>query len=94
MACEPDVALFRTASSSLACRQILADISSKHCKTVNTSRTAFQSYCWLSSGVIELNRALAMAIHQYPILWLSWKYILKCETSMALLAKKVPNPKF
>ena len=25
MACEPDVALFKTASGSLACKQILAD---------------------------------------------------------------------
>ena len=26
MACEPDVALFKTASGSLACRQILAEL--------------------------------------------------------------------
>ena len=34
---KPDVALFRTASGSLACRQILADNFPKHCEIANTS---------------------------------------------------------
>ena len=33
-------------SRLLASRQTLKDIPSKPCKTANTSRTAFQSYCW------------------------------------------------
>ena len=38
MVCEPDMALFQTASGSLARRNTLEDISSKNCKTANTSR--------------------------------------------------------
>jgi len=46
VALEPDVALLMTASGSLARKQILADISSKYCKTANISRVALQSYHW------------------------------------------------
>ena len=38
VACKPDTALFKTASGSLA-----SDMPSKHCKTANIPRSAFQS---------------------------------------------------
>ena len=37
---EPGMALFKTASGSLARRKIVAGIPSKYCETVNTSRMA------------------------------------------------------
>ena len=62
MAREPDMALFKTASVSLARRQILADIFSEYCKTANTSGKALLGYCWyrlIVLSIILLEKALA-----------------------------------
>ena len=46
----------------------------------NISQVSFESYYFC-----------IFMWHQYPIVWLSWKFILEYENFMALSAKKVPD---
>ena len=103
MSREPDMALLMNAYGSLARRQILASISSEHCQTANTSRTALQGYhscrfrVHINSTVhwpSQCRIRLFLQLHLIPIssCVALMKMHLKYENFMALLAKKAPYP--
>ena len=97
------VALFKTAYDSLARRQVVAAISSKHCKTANTSRTAFRGYLWclLQVSYSSIDHWL---VSNQIILWLHATTVSSCMalmeinfeniSFMALSAKKALDPCF
>jgi len=98
MAREPHVALFKTTSGS---QKNLNRLSSKHCKLANTSKVTLESQhlCRLQLSctpellsLSRIRRFCGPMRHQVPLVWLSWKTIFKCEASMALSARKVPDP--
>jgi len=86
---EPDVALLISASGSLARRQAIADISSKYCKTANTSRVALQSYhsCRFRFNIL-LDRTLAKLVSNQTT------FSVSCGTNIQLYGshERFPAP--
>ena len=98
MACKPHVALFKTVSGSLPCRQILADFLKKHGKQQIPPKGLRKLPLVLSSVIIypkllsfvELEDFVVPSHTNANCLALI-KSHCQIEVSMALSVKKVPN---
>ena len=83
MARKPDMALFQNASGSLARREILACIFSKHCKTPNTSKAASENYRWCRLQVsYSSTEQFSKSVSNEMILWC---HVIPISNRMTLL---------